>query len=216
MSQWRAEEVEIRPLDSLIPYEQNANTHPEAQIEQIANSIRQWGWTVPVLIDEQGMVIAGHGRIFAARRLKLSEVPCIVADQWTEDQKRAYVIADNKLQEGSEWDYTTMASELRSLTESGFDIDLTGISNTEFHVFSGTESDDEFSFDFNPEVSSVGMSESVNMSDDAPRKKTDEGYVEFALVMQEENKRRLMARLNEIKERHGVESNEDALMIMVG
>lgn len=215
MSQWRAEEVVIRPLDSLTPYERNANTHPEEQIEQIANSIRQWGWTVPVLIDEQGMVIAGHGRIFAAKKLGLDEVPCIVADQWSDDQKRAYVIADNKLQEGSEWDYTTMASELRSLTDSGFDIDLTGISNTEFHVFSGTENDDEFSFDFNPEVS-AGASGSAEMSEDAPKKKTDEGYVEFAIVMQEENKRRLMARLNEIKERHGVESNEDALMIMVG
>ena len=216
MSQWRAEEVVIRPLDSLTPYERNANTHPEEQIEQIANSIRQWGWTVPVLIDEQGMVIAGHGRIFAAKKLGLDEVPCVVADQWSDDQKRAYVIADNKLQEGSQWDYSALASELRSLTDSGFDIDLTGISATEFHVFSGTESDDEFSFDFNSDASSVGMSGSVNMSDDAPRKKTDEGYVEFALVMQEENKRRLMARLNEIKERHGVESNEDALMIMVG
>ena len=216
MSQWRAEEVVIRPLNSLIPYERNANTHPEEQIEQIANSIRQWGWTVPVLIDEKGMVIAGHGRIFAAQKLKLDEVPCIVADQWTEDQKRAYVIADNKLQEGSEWDYSAMASELRSLTDSGFDIDLTGMSASEFHVFSGTESDDEFSFDFTPAVTLVGVSEAVNSSDDEPRKKTDEGYVEFALVMQEENKQRLMNRLKELKAQHGVGSNEDALMIMVG
>lgn len=216
MSQWRAEEVVIRPLDSLVPYERNPNTHPEEQIEQIANSIRQWGWTVPVLIDEKGMVIAGHGRVYAARKLGMDEVPCIVADRWSEEQKRAYVIADNKLQEGSEWDYATMASELRDLMDGGFDVDLTGISNTELQVFSGTESDDEFSFDFSPDISPVNMSEPVGMSDEGPRKKTDEGYVEFAIVMQEENKRRLMTRLNEIKEKHGVESNEDALMIMVG
>jgi hypothetical protein len=215
MSQWRAEEVVIRPLESLTPYEHNANTHPEEQIEQIANSIRQWGWTVPVLIDENGLVIAGHGRIFAARKLELDEIPCIVADQWSEDQKRAYLIADNKLQEGSQWDYSVMAKELRGLMDSGFDIDLTGISDTELQVFSGSESADEFTFDFNPEVISASENDNEISSEDGPRKKTDEGYVEFALVMQEENKRRLMAKLKSIKDRHGVESNEDAMMILV-
>lgn len=215
MSQWRAEKVVIRSLDSLIPYERNANIHSEEQIEQIANSIRQWGWTVPVLVDELGMVIAGHGRIFAARKLGLDEVPCIVADQWSEEQKRAYVIADNKLHDGSEWDYALMAEELRGLTDSGFDIDLTGISNKEFQIFSGTESAEEFVFDLNTGIPSESPSFD-DISNGLPKRKTDDGYVEFAIVMQEENKRRLTSRLNEIKEQHGVESNEDALMIIIG
>jgi hypothetical protein len=216
MSQWRAEEVVIRPLESLIPYERNANTHPEEQIEQIANSIRQWGWTVPVLIDEKGMVLAGHGRIFAAKKLNLEDVPCIVADQWSETQKKAYVIADNKLQEGSSWDYGVMASELKGLAAEDFDIDLTGVSNAEFQVFSGSESDEDFVFDFGSTTDSEHDGSADDFDADAPRKKTDEGYVEFAVVMREENKRRLNQRLNEIKVSHGIESNEDALMVMAG
>ena len=91
------DKIERRPIGSLIPYARNARTHSDAQIQQIAASMREWGWTNPVLVDEAGGIIAGHGRVLAAQRLQVSEVPVIVASGWTDAQKRAYIIADNKL-----------------------------------------------------------------------------------------------------------------------
>jgi len=114
-------------VDDLIPYSGNPKLHPDSQIEQIANSIREWGFTIPVLIDPEGNVIAGHGRLLAAKQVGLSEVPCMVAHDWTEKQKRAYVIADNKLAESSEWDTNQYFNELKEISESGFDMKLLGV-----------------------------------------------------------------------------------------
>lgn len=100
---WPADRVERRPLASLTPYARNARTHSAAQVDQIAASIREWGWTMPVLVDEAGGVIAGHGRILAAQKLGFTEVPVMVAAGWSEAQKRAYVIADNKLAMNAGW-----------------------------------------------------------------------------------------------------------------
>ena len=79
MQQWPADKVERWPLDRLVPYARNARTHSDAQVAQIAGSIREWGWTTPVLVDESGMLIAGHGRVLAARKLGLTEIPVMVA-----------------------------------------------------------------------------------------------------------------------------------------
>tara|TARA_R100000908_G_scaffold18099_1_gene6946 strand:- start:4531 stop:5034 length:504 start_codon:yes stop_codon:yes gene_type:complete len=105
--------------------------HPDSQIEQLANSIRQWGWTVPILIDDASNVIAGHGRLEAAKRLGMEAVPCVVASGWTEDQRRAYVIADNKLSENSAWDDGLFYRELTALSEANFDLSLTGVEGFE-------------------------------------------------------------------------------------
>lgn len=101
---WPASEIVTRPVGALIPYARNARTHSEEQVAQIAASIREWGWTNPVLIDEDAGVIAGHGRLMAARKLGITEVPCIVARGWTDAQKRAYVLADNQLALNAGWD----------------------------------------------------------------------------------------------------------------
>jgi ParB-like chromosome segregation protein Spo0J len=101
MNEWPADKVERWKIDRLIPYARNARTHDEAQVAQIAASIREWGWTVPVLVDEQGTIIAGHGRVLAARKLGYTEVPVMVARGWSEAQRRAYVLADNKLAENA-------------------------------------------------------------------------------------------------------------------
>ena len=124
--------LEKKKVSELIPYDRNPNTHPEAQIEQLANSIRQWGWTMPILIDENGMVIAGHGRLYAAQKLEMEEVPCISVLGWTDEQKKAYVIADNKLAEGSQWDDSLYFSELESLSKAGFKVELTGFESMNF------------------------------------------------------------------------------------
>jgi hypothetical protein len=100
-------------------------------VAQIAASIREWGWTTPVLADENGSVIAGHGRILAARKLGMSDIPVIVARGWTESQKKAYVLADNKLAMNAGWDNALLKLELANLNDLGFDLSLTGLSTDE-------------------------------------------------------------------------------------
>lgn len=124
--EWAAANAESRQVATLVPYARNARTHSKAQVAKIAAAIREWGWTMPVLIDEQNGVIAGHGRLLAAELLGIEVVPVVVARGWTEGQKRAYVIADNQLALESGWDRTLLGSELLALKELDFNLALTG------------------------------------------------------------------------------------------
>ena len=123
---WPADKVERRKIADLIPYVRNSRTHSEAQVSQIAASIREWGWTMPILCDEEGNVIAGHGRIMAAQKLGIEEAPCMTATGWSEAKRRAYVIADNKLALNAGWDDEALALEFADLKVEGFDLELTG------------------------------------------------------------------------------------------
>ena len=123
--------IENVKLDLLIPYARNSRTHSDAQVAQIAASIKEFGFTNPVLIDETGSIIAGHGRVMASRKLALDEVPCIRLSHLTAAQKRAYVIADNKLAMNAGWDDEMLRLELSDLKELDFDLDLTGFSAEE-------------------------------------------------------------------------------------
>ena len=118
--------VEDVPIDKLIPYARNSRTLSDAQVAQVAASIREFGFTNPVLIDAQDGIIAGHGRVLAARKLGLAKVPCIRLAHLSEAQKRAYVIADNKLALNSGWDEEMLGLELADLREMDFDLNLTG------------------------------------------------------------------------------------------
>lgn len=113
-------------LAELVPYDRNARTHSPEQVAQVAASIREFGFTNPLLIDEQNRIIAGHGRLAAATSLGMPAVPCIVVDGLTDDQRRALVLADNQLAANAGWDIDLLAEELRDLRDSGFDIDLVG------------------------------------------------------------------------------------------
>ena len=134
-----ADKVERRNIDRLIPYARNSRVHSPDQIAQLAASIKEWGWTNPILVDVDGQIIAGHGRLEAARMLKVTEVPVMVADGWTEAQKRAYVIADNKLALNSDWDTKLLSYEFDDLKEMGFDLDLTGFTLDEISALSPVE-----------------------------------------------------------------------------
>ncbi len=123
--------VEHWPLDRLIPYARNARTHADDQIAQIAASIVEFGWTNPILVDAEGGLVAGHGRLLAARKLGLDTVPVVVLDHLTPAQRRAYVIADNKLALNAGWNEELLAAELHALNGEGFDLALTGFSETE-------------------------------------------------------------------------------------
>jgi ParB family chromosome partitioning protein len=118
--------IVIRPIASLRPCGRNARTHSGAQIGQIAASLREFGWTNPVLIDEGGTVIAGHARVEAARRLEMAEVPCIVIEGLTDAQKKACAIADNKLALNAGWDDELLRLELLDLKDLDFNLDLLG------------------------------------------------------------------------------------------
>lgn len=94
MQNWPADKVERRPIETLVPYARNSRTHSDEQVAQIAASMKEWGWTNPVLVDEAGMIIAGHGRVLAARKLGLTEVPVMVATGWSEGDGRAFAEID--------------------------------------------------------------------------------------------------------------------------
>ncbi len=126
-----ARRIELWPVDRLTPYAKNPRTHSDAQVAQIAASIIEFGWTIPILVDSRAGVIAGHGRLLAARKLGLAEVPVIVLDHLTETQKRAYLLADNKLTELGGWNEEVLAGELAALGEGGFNLALTGFSEQE-------------------------------------------------------------------------------------
>lgn len=123
--------IEQLSVDSLIPYARNSRTHDDAQVAQIAASIREFGFTNPVLIDGDGGIIAGHGRVLAARKLSMSEVPCIRLDYLTDTQRKAYIIADNKLALNAAWDDSMLALEIQELEAADFDLALLGFTPDE-------------------------------------------------------------------------------------
>ncbi len=131
---WPADHVERWPLNRLTPYARNARTHSDAQVAQIAASIREWGWTAPVLVDEDRTIIAGHGRVLAAQRLGLAEVPVVIARGWSEAKRRAYVLADNKLALNAGWDEALLRAELADLQGLGADLSLAGFGADELRA----------------------------------------------------------------------------------
>lgn len=125
--------VVYRDVSELIPYARNARTHSDEQIERIAASIKEFGWTNPILIDGESGIIAGHGRVLAARKLGLEKVPTIELSGLTEAQKRAYIIADNRLALDAGWDEEMLKLEFAELEKEGFELSKTGFSDEEIN-----------------------------------------------------------------------------------
>lgn len=132
-------------IDALIPYARNARTHSDAQVAQIAASLTEFGWTNPVLLDGERGIIAGHGRVLAARKLGMSVVPTITLANLSPAQRRAYVLADNKLAEQAGWDSELLGIEVADLTECGFDVGVLGFTQKELARLLGTADDSELS-----------------------------------------------------------------------
>lgn len=137
-----AAKIETLPLSTLQPYANNPRTHSKKQIRQIAKSIGRFGWTNPILIDGEGGVIAGHGRLEAARFLGLAEVPVLRIAHMTDAEKRAYIIADNRLAENAGWDRELLAIELGGLIGIDFDVTITGFATPEIDLILSEASDD--------------------------------------------------------------------------
>jgi len=128
-----------RKVDDLIPYARNSRTHSDAQVAQIAASVREFGWTNPVLVDGENGIIAGHGRVLAARKLGMEEVPCIELAGLSDTQRRAYIIADNKLAMNAGWDDELLALELGELHAADFDMALLGFDAGELSAAMGLD-----------------------------------------------------------------------------
>lgn len=134
MTEWPATKIEMRPIESLIAYARNSRKHSQKQIDQVAASIREFGWTIPVLIAEDNTIIAGHCRVLSAKKLGITEVPTMMAKGWSDAQRRAYVISDNQLTLVSEWDEDLLKVELLDLKNSSFDLALTGFDSAQLDL----------------------------------------------------------------------------------
>jgi DNA modification methylase len=161
-----ARHIEIWPVDRLVPYSRNARTHSDAQIAQIAASVAEFGWTNPILVGADGVIIAGHARLDAARKLRLTEVPVIVLDHLSPTQRRALVVADNRLALDAGWDEEMLRVELESLEEDGFDLDLLGFLDEELEGFLR-----------DPEESTVGLTDENAIPDEVEQAITTIGDV---------------------------------------
>lgn len=154
-------QIVLRPVDALIPYAKNAKQHSDAQVAQIAASIVEFGWGAPILIDGENNVIAGHGRLLAARKLGMNEVPVVPMTHLTEIQRKALILADNKIGENATWDNELLGLELAELQDGGFDLGLTGFSSDEWDaLINGGESENAGLIDENdaPGVSETPVS----------------------------------------------------------
>ncbi len=135
--------IEYLPVGKLLRYAKNSRTHSDEQVEQLVNSIREFGFTNPVLIDEKNELIAGHGRLAAAEILEMDKVPAIRLSNLSEKQKKAYRIADNKLALNAGWDMQLLAEEVKELMDDDFDIDLLGFNDAELNEMLSDEQPQE-------------------------------------------------------------------------
>lgn len=138
-----ARKIETWPIARLVPYERNARTHSPEQVAQIAASIQEFGFTNPILVDSDDGILAGHGRLAAAKDLGMAQVPVIVLDHLSPAQRRAYVLADNQLALNAGWDENLLADELDALQFDGFDLDLLGFDGDQLAKLLGDDEQDE-------------------------------------------------------------------------
>lgn len=140
-TQWPADKIERRSVSGLIPHVRNARKHSAAQISEIAGLIREFGWTVPILIDEGDLIIAGHGRVLAAHQLGIPNIPVVVAHGWSDARKRAYMIADNEIPTHSTWNKELLRVELADLAAQGIDLETIGFDAADLAAKDGGAAD---------------------------------------------------------------------------
>ena len=153
-------EMQLVSISKLVPYQNNARTHSPAQIQKLRSSLREFGFVNPIIIDRDYNVIAGHGRIAAAREEGISEVPCVFVDHLTEAQKKAYILADNRMAMDAGWDEELLRVELEALEEMGFDLGMTGFDEKELAELFPTEEVKDDDFDVEAELQKPTFSKS--------------------------------------------------------
>ena len=218
-----AQRIELWPVERLRPFERNARTHSAEQLAQLQASIRQFGFTAPILVDGDAGILAGHGRLEAAKALGMAEVPVVVLDHMSPEQRRAYVIADNKLAEKAGWDDAQLAAELNELLAASFDMASMGFSEEDLaRLGDGLELGEfeQLSQGFEraePERQPGGLAPGPGDEDPGPDDATAEsGEVEerhvFSANLLWDDREVVLAAVRLAKERHGLEGTPEALV----
>lgn len=223
-------------VSELLPYAGNVMEHSTEQIADIANGIEEYGFNNPVLIADDRTIIAGHGRVLAAKKLGLEKVPCIVLSHLNEAQRRAYAIADNKIARKSTFNLERLSSELEELERLEISLEGLGFNSSELDALIGTmedilpEASAQWKQPVQPYITSDvaeqvgGRAEpkhvsgeliEVTQTSSSRPKMSDDEYSRFELVMLHKNKQRLVSVMSEIREKHEYEKIEDALMHLV-
>jgi hypothetical protein len=192
------EQVEI---NKLIPYAKNSRTHNEAQVAQIAASIREFGFNNPVLIGFDNDIIAGHGRVLAARKLGLEKVPCIRLDHLTDNQKRAFVIADNRIALNAGWDEEMLKIELSDLQENGVDMEILGFSTAELEMFTS----------IGQEMETLNNEDNNRTPSDNKEGLEDASVRQIILVYPLEEYSKVVDAMGEYAEKFGLSNNTEVL-----
>lgn len=221
--------IHYKRVEELTPYVRNAKEHPQSQIDELCGLIREFGFVNPIIVDQTGELIAGHGRLLAAKQMGMEKVPCVVVNHLTEDQRKALRLADNKVSTKSTWNFKNIADEVNALNLAGFDLHLTAFNQSELDSLI-SEADDIIPDDFSepapriehPQVPSEPVSKappqevSGELERVEPRPRaTDDEYSNFELVMLHKNKVQLVELLARIKEQRQLDKVEDAIMILV-
>ena len=161
---WPADRVERWPLEKLRPFERNARVHSDAQIDQIIASINRFGWTAPIVASEDGTILAGHGRVLAARKLGFADVPVIVGNGWDDLKKREFVLADNKIASNATWDEELLKIELSDLKELGQEVEL------QLLGFSEKDLADQLAPDASPQLTGLSYAVIIRCADEAEQR----------------------------------------------
>lgn len=228
--------IELVPVSRLEPYAGNPMVHPDSQIRELAAVISKFGFKQPIIADINGVIIAGHGRLLAAKMLGMESVPVIYASDLTEDQIRAFRIADNKIARKSSFDMELLSEEISKLVQAGFDTDLTGLNDDEIEALLGSDFLPDTDFRVSeatrqetpaaPAPAPVSRPEAEQLRREPeqksgelvevkPPKATDDQHSVFDCVMLHTDKVRLVKLLDRLRAQHGYEKASEALMHMV-
>lgn len=221
--------IRYKPVSELSGYSRNARQHSAEQIQALCRSLREFGFTNPILIDSSGTIVAGHGRLEAAKIVGLTEVPTINLGHLTDAQRRAYAIADNKIPLQASWDMDLLSAELKALELEDFDLSLTGFDSSELDRLlkelqpplpEEKDEDEDDTFDSgDDQADESGLDEDDYRPEATPKntgpKASDEDYSTFELVMLHSNKLLLVETLNKLRQERHFEKIEDALMHLI-
>lgn len=200
--------IEQIAIDQLIPYINNARVHNDDQVLQIAASIKEFGFNNPVLIDKDNGIIAGHGRVMAAKRLGLQQVPCIRLEHLTEAQRKAYILADNKIALNAKWDVDLLKIELDHLVELGTDISLTGFSALDLQKINDDRSQQDLQ-----DIADSGTGSSDDPTTD-PEHPMDSEFVPISVMVEHEQRQIIFDALRIAKSKHSLDTSGQALWVI--
>ena len=197
--------IEQVKIDKLIPYANNAREHDEQQIAQIAGSIREYGFNNPILIDENNTLIAGHGRLYAAMKLELKDVPCIRLPHLNDLQKKAYILADNKIALNSTWNISMLGLELKALQEGNVDLSTLGFNDADLSRLA----DDKDQERLDAMVSDAGIDDDIDTSN-----RPDQELFPLSVMLEHDQRDTIFKALRKAKEEHTLENSGQAMWVI--